>query len=117
MAITNIYAVMPVADFEAARGWYERLWGRPADRNPMDGLAEWQVIEGGAIQLLRDPDRAGLAMLTVGVDDTDAQAAAVAERGLDMGPVRDTHGGFRVAAISDPAGNVITFAQDVGIDV
>ncbi|MFD7406264.1 VOC family protein [Streptomyces sp. NPDC059866] len=116
MAIRNVYAVMPVVDFESARGWYERLWGRPADRNPMDGLAEWQVIEGGAIQLLRDPDRAGSAMLTVGVDDTDAQAAAVAERGLDMGPVRDTPGGFRVAAIADPAGNVVTFAQDVGID-
>ncbi|MFC9910829.1 VOC family protein [Streptomyces sp. NPDC059862] len=117
MAITNVYAVMPVVDFEAARSWYERLWGRPADRNPMDGLAEWQVIQGGAMQLLRDPDRAGSAMLTVGVDDADGQAAAVAERGVDMGPVQDTPGGFRVAAISDPAGNVITFAQDVGTTV
>ncbi|MGN9789803.1 VOC family protein [Streptomyces sp. OZ13] len=117
MAIMNVFAVMPVVDFESARGWYGRLWGRPADRNPMDGLAEWQVIEGGAIQLLRDPDRAGSAMLTVGVDDIDGQAAVAAERGLAMGPVQDTPGGFRIAAITDPAGNVITFAQDLGRNV
>ncbi|MBX9397456.1 VOC family protein [Streptomyces sp. TRM72054] len=114
MAINTVYAVMSVADFEAARTWYERLWGRPADRDPMEGLAEWEVIPGGAIQLLREPDRAGAAMLTLAVDDVDAEVRLAADRGLDLGTVQDTPGGFRVAAVTDPAGNVVTFAQDIG---
>ncbi|MBV7696104.1 VOC family protein [Streptomyces sp. TRM70350] len=114
VAINTVYAVMPVADFEAARTWYERLWGRPADRDPMEGLAEWEVIRGGAIQLLREPHRAGAAMVTLAVDDVAAEVRLAADRGLDLGVVQDTPGGFRVAAVTDPAGNVITFAQDIG---
>ncbi|MFG3656781.1 VOC family protein [Streptomyces sp. NPDC047706] len=115
VAIRTVYAVIPVADFEAARAWYERLWGRPADREPMSGLAEWEVIEGGAIQLLLEPDRAGAAMLTLGVDDVAGEVRLAAERGLDLGTVQDTPGGgFRIAAVNDPAGNVVTFAQGIG---
>lgn len=112
MTINNIFAVIPVADFDSARAWYERFWGRPADREPMGGLAEWQVTEGGAIQLLRDAESAGFAMLTVGVDDIDAQVAALAERGIDAGTLQDTPGGFRIATVTDPACNVLTLAQD-----
>ncbi|GJF24939.1 VOC family protein [Streptomyces sp. HO565] len=113
MAFDTVFAVVPVADFDAARAWFERLWGRPADRNPMEGLAEWQVTEGGAMQLLRDAGRSGAAMLTVGVDDVDGYVAVLAQRGLDAGAVEDTPGGFRIAALTDPAGNVITLVQDV----
>lgn len=79
----------------------------------MDGLAEWQVTEGGAMQLLRDAGRSGAAMVTVGVEDVDRHVAVLAERGLDVGAVEDTPGGVRIPALTDPAGNVITLAQDV----
>ncbi|GGS85637.1 VOC family protein [Streptomyces chromofuscus] len=114
VAVNIVYAVMPVADFESARAWYERLWGRPADRDPVGGLAEWQINEGGAIQLLHEPDRAGAAMLTLAVDDVAAEVRLAAERGLDLGTVQDTPGGFRTAAVTDPAGNVITLAEEIG---
>lgn len=117
MTMSNVFAVIPVVDFESARAWYERLWGRPADRNPMDGLAEWQITEGGAIQMLRDSDRAGSAMLTVGVDDVDALITVLAERNLDVGAAQDTPGGFRITAITDPAGNIITLAQELGLNL
>ena len=35
MSIDHVLAVVPVADFEAAHAWYERLFGRPADNLPM----------------------------------------------------------------------------------
>ncbi|MFD7434759.1 VOC family protein [Streptomyces sp. NPDC059861] len=115
MAIRTVYAVIPVADFEAARAWYERLWGRPADRDPMSGLAEWEVIDGGAIQLLLEPDRAGSAMLTLAVEDVADEVRLAAERGLDLGTVQETPGGrYRIAAVNDPAGNVVTIAQEIG---
>lgn len=115
VTIRTVYAVIPVADFEAARAWYERLWGRPADRDPMSGLAEWEVIQGGAIQMLLEPDRAGSAMLTLAVDDVADEVRLAAERGLDLGAVQETPDGrYRVAAANDPSGNVVTLAQEIG---
>ncbi|MGW1539117.1 VOC family protein [Streptomyces sp. NPDC002309] len=115
MAIRTVYAVIPVADFAAARAWYERLWGRPADRDPLSGLAEWEVTRGGAIQLLHEPDRAGSAMLTLAVEDVADEVRLVAERGLDLGAVQETSDArYRVAAANDPSGNVVTLAQEIG---
>ena len=63
--ITNILAEATVSDFSAALVWYERLLGRPVDRLPMDNLAVWQITETGGIQVWRDTDRAGKALLTI----------------------------------------------------
>ena len=55
MSIDHVLAVVPVADFEAARTWYERLFGRAADNLPMEGrLVEWRVTDGGWVQVTRD---------------------------------------------------------------
>jgi glyoxylase I family protein len=35
VSIEHVLAVVPAADFDAARSWYERLFGRPADNLPM----------------------------------------------------------------------------------
>jgi glyoxylase I family protein len=43
MSIDHVLAVVPVADFEAAHTWYERLFGRAADNLPMEG----RLVEGG----------------------------------------------------------------------
>lgn len=31
--------------------WYERLFGRPADNNPMESLPEWRVTESAWLQV------------------------------------------------------------------
>jgi len=112
VTVTNVLAVVPTADFDAASTWYERFTGRPADRVPMDGCSEWQLIPGGAIQLIRDAEHAGSAQLTIGVDDLDAHAAVLTERGLSLRGVAGTPSGqFRIGSIDDPDGNTITFGQ------
>lgn len=113
MAINAILAVVSVTDFDAARTWYERLLGRPADRHPMDGLAEWQITETGAIQLVSDPERGGAALLTLGVDDLEGQRADLAARDLTLGAIT-TGVMARIATITDPEGNTITFAEPLG---
>ncbi|MFG2862278.1 VOC family protein [Streptomyces sioyaensis] len=55
--------------------------------------------------------------MTIGVDDVDRQVAVLKQRDLDVEAVQDTPGGFRIAAISDPAGNIVTLAQDLGLNV
>jgi len=47
MSTDHVRAVVPVADFDAAHAWWERLFGRPAANLPMDGLVEWRVTDGG----------------------------------------------------------------------
>jgi predicted enzyme related to lactoylglutathione lyase len=69
------------------------------------------ATETGVVQLVHDdPDRGGSGLLTLGVEDLDGTIAEFAGRGLAVGEV--TEGVIaRIAAISDPEGNAITFAE------
>ncbi|MEA2131300.1 MAG: hypothetical protein QOJ85_4191 [Solirubrobacteraceae bacterium] len=110
MPITEAFAGIAVADFDAARPWYERLFGRPPDMVPHEREAVWQLTPGGWIYVVADPDRAGSGLLTLLVDDLDAQVAELAARGIDPGDVETfAAGAMRRAVIVDPEGNRITF--------
>ena len=69
MSIEHVLAVVPVSDLQASSRWYEALFGRPADNNPMPTLAEWQVVPGGWVQVFTDAERAGSGLLNFAVDD------------------------------------------------
>jgi catechol 2,3-dioxygenase-like lactoylglutathione lyase family enzyme len=105
-----LFAGVPVADFAAARAWYERLFGRPADVLPHETEAMWQVAEAGWIYVVGDAERAGRALVTVMVDDLDARLDAIADAGLPIGPVAAVGGGRKVE-VTDPDGNRIGFAE------
>ncbi|MBC8071830.1 MAG: VOC family protein [Deltaproteobacteria bacterium] len=114
--ITNVLAVVCVTDVERARGWYERALGRPVDREPMEGCLEWQLGDGGGLQVIADPEHAGHGMVTLGVDDIDAHVAVLRGRGLE---VDGTHEGdmpegatIRIAQLRDPDGNLVTFGEE-----
>jgi catechol 2,3-dioxygenase-like lactoylglutathione lyase family enzyme len=112
LAVNNVLAGIAVADLDSALAWYERLLGRPADEFPMDGLAEWHYAETGWIQLIRDADRAGNALLTLVVDDLEGYVAVLEERGLAPGAIDDTTSDIVLfAAITDPEGNTITLVE------
>lgn len=116
MPITNVLAVVTVTDFDAARIWYERLLGRPADRLPMAGCAEWQITANGGLQVVRNAGRAGKAFVTLGVVDLEGHLAYLAGRGLAAGAITEgkTESGqpLRTASINDPDGNLITFGEE-----
>lgn len=109
MSIDHVLAVVPVADFEATHAWYERLFGHPADNQPMEGLLEWRVTDGGWVQVTRDADRAGSSLLNFAVDDLDQQVFDISERGLAPGAIETVNKGVQLSAIRDPDGNTITF--------
>ena len=117
MAIEHVLAVVPVADFDAAHAWYELLFGRPADNLPMVGLlVEWRLTETGWVQLTRDADRAGSALLNFAVDDLDRHVAEISQRGLAPGAIETVSKGVQLSAIRDPDGNTITFIGNFRID-
>jgi len=110
LSIEHVLAVVPVADFEAAHAWYERLFGRPADNLPMAGrLVEWRVTENGWVQVTFDADRAGAGLLNFAVDDLDRQITDICGRGLTPGAIETVNKGVQLSAVTDPDGNRITF--------
>ncbi len=110
MTIEHVLAVVPVADFDAANAWYERLFGRPADNLPMEGLlVEWRVTETGWVQVTLDANRAGSALLNFAVDDLDRHIAELSRRGLAPGAIETVNKGVQLSTTRDPDGNTITF--------
>ena len=116
MAITHVFAGVPVADYEAAIEWYRRLLGRPADRFPTEDEAVWQLTDTGLIYVVSDPERAGTALLTLIVDDLDAWAAAVSRRGILPGEIETMGDVVRTTVITDPEGNRIQVGQPLSPD-
>ena len=80
MAINVLFAGIPVADLDAAIDWYERLFGEPPFMRPHDTESAWQLEEHAWVYVVQDGERAGRGLLTVLVDDLDAQLASLAER-------------------------------------
>ncbi len=109
MTIEYVLAVVPVSDIDAAHTWYEKLFGRPADNNPMPSLVEWHVTESGWVQVTEDAGRAGTGMLNFTVDDIDSHTGGLAERGLTPGDIQTVTKGVQLSPIADPDGNSITF--------
>ena len=112
MAVTYLFAGIPVANRDAAAGWYERLIGRPPDLVPNDDEAAWRLTETGWIYIVVDAERAGSALHTVLVDDLDAFLAGINERGITTtNPVATVGGGVRRTAVTDPDGNWLQIGQ------
>lgn len=112
MSVSRVLAGVAVTDVDAAQPWYQRLFGRPPDATPMEGLAEWHFASGGVVQLVADDSRAGRSLLTLDLDDLDGELTAMRERGLDLGHLDDTTSDkVLIASASDPEGNAITLVQ------
>jgi predicted enzyme related to lactoylglutathione lyase len=103
-------AGVPVADFQVARAWYERLFGRPPEVLPHETEAMWQAAASGWIYVVGDAERAGHALVTLLIDDLDGWLAALAERGVAVATIEEVGGG-RKATVIDPDGNRVAFAQ------
>jgi glyoxylase I family protein len=116
VSIEHVLAVVPVSDIDAANTWYEKLFGRPADNNPMPVLVEWQVVPGGWVQVFIDEERAGSGLVNFAVDDLEAHIAGAGERGLEPGAIEDANKGVRLSTIVDPDGNTIRLIGGFRVD-
>lgn len=108
MTIEHVLAVVPVTDLDRSRRWYEKLFGRAADNNPMPTLVEWQVVPGGWVQVFDDEQRAGSTAVNVAVRDLDAYIEDLRRRGLEPGEIIEANKGVRLSALTDPDGNTVT---------
>jgi hypothetical protein len=79
----GVFAGVPVRDYASALGWYERLLGSAPSFFPNDVEAVWQLAEDRYVYIIEDHDRAGGAVCMVWVDDPVAEAARIAQRGVE----------------------------------
>ncbi|HWI30139.1 MAG TPA: VOC family protein [Microbacterium sp.] len=107
MAI-DLFAGLPVTDFDTALAWYRKLFGADPSFYPHDIEAVWELGRHCYVYIEQVPDRAGGSMHMVMVDDIRAVAAAISERGLEPARV-ETFEGMRRVIFRDPDGNEVSY--------
>jgi catechol 2,3-dioxygenase-like lactoylglutathione lyase family enzyme len=111
MAVTHVFAGIPVKDRDASLGWYERLTGRAPDLVPNAREAAWRMNEMGWIYIVADPARAGSALHTLLVDDLDSRLVELEQREILTAGVEIVGPGVRQAIVTDPDGNRLKLGQ------
>ena len=104
----HLFAGLRVRDFDGARAWYERLLGEPSFF-PHATEAVWTLADERSVFIVEDADRAGNGVVTLFVDDLEAQLEAIAGRGLEPDERETYSNGVRKATFRDPDGNEIGF--------
>ena len=108
----HLFAGLRVREFEAARPWYERLLGEPSFF-PHATEAVWTLAEDRSVYVVEHPDGAGQFVVTILLDDLDAQVAAIAGRGFEPDETETYGNGVRKVIYRDPDGNELGFAGAV----
>ncbi len=71
--------------------------------------AVWTLAEDRSVYVAEHGDGAGHCVVTIFIDDLDAQVAAIADRGLEPNETETYSGGVRKAVYRDPDGNELGF--------
>ncbi len=107
----NVLAVLPVSGHAAAVAWYKQWIGRAPDAEPMEGVAEWQLVENAWIQVAHAPEAAGKGSVVIGVEDIDETVGTLAAQGVKCGPIQD-YDFIKLSDVADPEGNKINFVWE-----
>jgi len=103
----DLFAGVPVSDYNRALTWYEQLLGSGPAFLPNDLEAVWELAEHRYVFIELRPELAGHAMHTIFVQDFDAFVGAIADRGIEPAMQETYSNGVRKATYRDPDGNEI----------
>ena len=104
----HLFAGLRVRDYQAARPWYEQLFGEPSFF-PHGAEAVWTLAEDRSVYIVEHADGAGSSVVTIFLDDLDAEVAAIAARGLEPDERLTYSNGVRKVLYRDPDGNEVGF--------
>jgi catechol 2,3-dioxygenase-like lactoylglutathione lyase family enzyme len=105
----DLFAGLPVSDYQRALAWCERLLGSEPSFFPNATEAVWELAEHRYVYIEELPERAGHALLTVFVDDLDERVANISARGIEPDSRETYETGVRKVIYRDPDGNEIGF--------
>jgi len=110
MSIATIFAHVSCADLATSLPWYQKLFGKPPVRQPMQGLAEWQFTDSAEVQLHEEKVHAGHSTLTLGVLPMEPERQRLLAAGLNPGPIEQADDYF-IMRLRDPDQNLVLFAS------
>ena len=105
----DLFAGLPVSDYERALAWHTRFWGAEPSFLPNDVEAVWQVGPHQFVYVVVRPDHAGHGALTLFLRDLDARVAAISGRGLRPSSEETYENGVTKVTYHDPDGNELGF--------
>jgi predicted enzyme related to lactoylglutathione lyase len=111
MHVDVLFAGTAVSDFEEAKAWYERFFGRPPDVVAHDTEVMWQVAGAGWLYIVGDPEHAGNGIVALAVPDIDEATSTLQARGVATGPIAPVGEAGRKAMVRDPDGNAIAIIE------
>jgi len=111
--INSVISVIPVKNFKLALEWYQKLFEREPDLVPMEGIAEWQLLENAWIQVSIDLERAGGTTVVIGVNDLEKKCKVILDANLPIGEIIEYPEVIKMAEVIDEEGNKISFVQDI----
>lgn len=103
----DLFAGVPVRDYQRALDWYGRLLGSEPSFFPTEVEAVWQVSDHGWLYIVVRPERAGQAEHTLFVEDLDERMRGIAARGVDPTGRETYPNGVRKVTYRDPDGNEV----------
>lgn len=111
MPMRVLFAGVRVRDLGASMGWYEHFFGRPADIVPNHREVIWQVADGGWLYVIADPAEAGCSLVTIVVDDLDAEICRVTAAGISLGAPETVGDAGRKVTARDLDGNTVALVE------
>lgn len=111
--INSVIAVIPVKDFNSALDWYIKLFDRNPDVQPMEGIAEWQLVGNAWVQLTVAEECSGNTTVIIGVDDAEGMRQECLEKDLPAGELIEYPEVIKMFEVSDLEGNKVSFVQDI----
>ena len=109
----DLFAGIRVSDFEAAKPWYERLFGGEPSFLPHATEAVWELAEHRYVFIVEETDGAGRATHTIFVEDLDTVVADISSRGIEPDERVTYPGKARKAIYRDADGNEIGYGGSV----
>lgn len=107
--MVDLFAGIPVSDYQRARTWYEQLLGSPPAFLPNEREAVWELAEHRYLYIEVRPERAGHAMHTVFVDNLDSWVEDICHREIRPTTEETYENGVRKVIYRDADGNEVGF--------
>jgi catechol 2,3-dioxygenase-like lactoylglutathione lyase family enzyme len=107
--MVDLFAGVPVSDYQQALAWYERLLGSEPAFFPHDTEAVWELAEHRYLYVVEQPERAGHAVHTIFVDDLDQRLEGIRDRGIEPASEETYENGVRKVTYRDHDGNETGF--------
>lgn len=104
---TEVFAGIPVKDFDVSLSWYQRFFGCAPAFFPNEREAVWAIAAHRWIYIIAEPERAGGAIQTIMCSNLEEAISEIAAHGIDFTKDEAPDVEVRKVVYYDPDGNEI----------